>query len=233
VSLPPVVAVSWNVEKGANLPAAAAWLHEVGPDVFFMQELQSGQGEIITELTGMTGHVAAPTAKSSNFTAVFLRPGGPLVFDEEYPHPEALWLSPANITVRLRGSDGVLSPRRISLVSAHLCYCSTGIRLLEAQWMTTLAKPGWLAMVFGDWNSYRTGEGGPWDGYADKAFVANRTRRAPDGSRVSDDEPDRAMTDAGYVELARRPPRPARRHAAHLRLPRPPRTPHRSAAVHH
>ncbi|WUH90294.1 endonuclease/exonuclease/phosphatase family protein [Streptomyces sp. NBC_00433] len=179
MSLPPVVAVSWNVEKGENLHQAADWVRAQSPDIFLMQELQPGQGEIVTELTAMTGYIAAPTAQSSNDNAIFLRECSPLVFDEEFLHPWAPWHAPANVAVRLRDEDETLSPRRISTASAHLCYWSPQIRLAEAQWLSTLSKAGWLAMVFGDWNSYRTGEGGPWDDYADKAFVANRTRRAP------------------------------------------------------
>lgn len=200
---PPVVAVSWNVEKGKNLHEAAAWVRSQKPDVFFMQELQPGQGEIITELTGMTGCIAAPTAQSNNDNAVFLRAGGPLVFDEEFAHPWAPWHAPANLAARLRAEDGTLSPRRIALVSAHLCYWSPQIRLAEAQWMSTLSKAGWLAMVFADWNSYRRGEGGPWEGYQDAAFVANRTYLTDTGQRRTDDRPDREITAAGYVEMAR------------------------------
>lgn len=203
MSLPPVVAVSWNVEKGKNLAEAANWVRAQDPDIFFMQELQPGQGEIVTELTGMTGYTAATTAQSSNDNAIFLRRGGRLVFNEEFLHPWAPWHAPANIAVRLRDEDGTLSPRRISAVSAHLCYWSPHIRFAEGQWMSTLSKAGWLAMVFADWNSYRQGEGGPWEDYQDAAFVANRTYLTDDGRRRTDDRPDRELTAAGYTEMAR------------------------------
>ncbi|WP_433892725.1 hypothetical protein [Streptomyces sp. CA-111067] len=203
MSLPPVEAISANVEKGKNLAEAANWVRAQNPDIFFLQELQPGQGEIVTELTGMTGYIAAPTAQSSNDNAIFLREGGPLVFDEEFSHPWAPWHAPANIAVRFRDQDGTLSPRRIALVSAHLCYWSPQTRLAEAQWMSTLSKAGWLAMVFADWNSYRQGEGGPWEGYQDAAFVANRTYLTSDGRRLTDDRPDRELTAAGFDEMAR------------------------------
>lgn len=199
----PLVTISWNVEKGKNLRQAAAWVASQQPDIFFMQELQPGQGEIVTELTGMAGYIAASTPQSSNDNAIFLRESGPLIFDEEFTHPWAPWHAPANIAIRLQDDDGTLSPRRISAVSAHLCYWSPHVRLAEAQWLSTLSKRGWLAMVFADWNSYRQGEGGPWDRYQDAAFVANRTYPTDGGQRRTDDRPDRELTAAGYVEMAR------------------------------
>lgn len=200
--LSPLVAISCNVEKGIHVRQAAVWVASQAPDVFFMQELQPGQQEIVTELTGMTGYLAAPTGHSPHTNAIFLRDGGPLVFDEEFDQSWAPWHAPANIAVRLRDEDGTLSPRRISLVSAHLCYWSPQVRLVEAQWLSTLSKPGWLAMVFADWNSFRCGEGGPWDAYQDAGFVARRTYATDDGRRRTDDRPDREVTAAGFVEMA-------------------------------
>jgi hypothetical protein len=200
-----ITAVAWNIEKGKNLAQAAEWIRAQAPDLFFMQELQPGQLDTIGDLLKMTGYAAAKRPGSNNDNAIFLRPDSPLVFVEEHKQDWAPWHAPCNITVRLRDADGTLSPRQISAVSGHACYWSPTIRQIESEWYSTLAKSGWLAMVFEDSNSYRKGEGGPWNGYtghADYAFYANRTYQADDGSRRTDDRPAEQMRAAGYVEIA-------------------------------
>ncbi|MFD8947643.1 hypothetical protein ACFV0B_02125 [Streptomyces xanthophaeus] len=198
----PITVVNWNLEKGINLRSGARWVREQRPDLFFQQEVQPDQLAELEELLDMDGHIAVPRPGSSNDNAIFVRRGGPLVCTEEYPQAWAPWHAPANIAVRLRGADGTLSPRQISCVSMHTCYWSPEHRLTEARWCTTLAKPGWLAMCFGDWNSYRVGTEHAWDPYADRAFVANRTYEEA-GQRHTDVRPDRELLAAGYVEIAR------------------------------
>ncbi|MFJ3933763.1 hypothetical protein [Streptomyces sp. NPDC090029] len=61
---------------------------------------------------------------------------------------------------------------------------------------------GWLAMLFGDWNSHRVGTDFAWENYADRAFVANRTYEEADHRRT-DVRPDRELLAACYVEIAR------------------------------
>ncbi|MGW7521789.1 endonuclease/exonuclease/phosphatase family protein [Streptomyces sp. NPDC054796] len=198
-----VTMMGWNIEKGVNWRAAVAFIREIGPDIHFQQEVQPGQLQEQADLLNMDGYPATPTSRiSTNNNAIFLSKTGPFACAETYDHPWAPWKAPANIAVRLRAKDGTLSPRQLSLVCGHACYWSSDIRMIEAQWCSTLAKPGWLALHFWDWNSYRAGEGGDWQDYTDHAYVANRTYQ-DNGTRHSDDRPDREMLAAGYIELAR------------------------------
>lgn len=195
--------VNLNVEKGINWRQAADWIRDQAPDILFMQEVQPGQLRRIGRRLGMKGYLAAPRPGSSNDNAIYVKKRGRVVVVAEHKQASAPWHAPANIAVKLRGADGRLSDRRISLVCWHGCYWSPEHRLSEAKWCSTLAKPGWLSIHFGDWNSYRIGEGGPWDGYEDKAYYVNRTYIDGNGERRNDDRPDREMLDAGYVEAAR------------------------------
>lgn len=199
----PVTMLNWNLEKGINWREGADWVRGQHPDVVFLQEVQPGQLRRIGRRLGMKGYLASHRPASTNDNAIFIRRGGPFAVVAEYPQEWAPWHAPANIAVRLRLPGGGLSDRQISLVSGHGCYWSPEYRLAEAKWCSTLAKPGWLAVHFWDWNSYRVGEGGPWEGYEDTAFYVNRTSLNDAGVRVTNDRPDREMTDAGYVEMAR------------------------------
>lgn len=197
-----IKALGWNVEKGLNTAAAADWVRAQDPDVFFMQEVQPGQLGTLADLLGMNGYLAAHRPGSHNDNAIFLKPRGPLTFVEEFAQDWAPWHAPANITVKLLDPDGTLSPRHMSCVSGHASYFSSELRLIEAQWCTTLAKPGWLSLHFWDWNSYRKGTKIDWTQYEDRAFYVARTYQEG-GRRLTDDRPDRELTDAGYVEMAR------------------------------
>ncbi|REK91104.1 hypothetical protein DY245_06560 [Streptomyces inhibens] len=194
--------LNWNVEKGVNPQLAVAWMAKQNADLICQQEVQPGQLGSLADHLGMDGYGATIRPGSTNDNAIFVKKDGPLVFAEEYAHHWAPWHAPANITVRLRNLDGSLSPRHISCVSGHACYWSADIRRTEAQWCSTLAKPGWLAVHFWDWNSYRAGEGSPWEGYTDHAFVTNRTY-FEGGRRHTDDRPDRELTAAKYIEMGR------------------------------
>lgn len=197
-----ITALAYNVEKGVNQGPATAWIRGLKPDIFFMQEVQLGQLNRLVDLLGMDGYAAAHRPRRNNSTAIFLKRGGPLTFVEEFAQEWAPWQAPANITVKLTDPDGTVSPRHISCVSGHASYFSAEMRLIEAQWCTTLAKPGWLSLHFWDWNSYRAGTVVNWERYEDRAFFAARTY--PEGGRRrTDDRPDRELTAAGYVEMAR------------------------------
>ncbi|MGW6461035.1 endonuclease/exonuclease/phosphatase family protein [Streptomyces sp. NPDC055078] len=192
-----------NVEKGINWVLSADWIRDQDPDIVFQQEVQPGQLHAQAARMGMTGYIA-PSRSGSNDNAIFVKNSGPLVVTEEYRQDWAPWHAPANIAVTFRDPDGALSPRQISCVSGHACYWSPEHRLTEARWCSTLAKPGWLSIHFWDWNSYRADEmaDGWWEGYDDHAFVANRTY-TEGGRRRTDDRPDRELTAAGYIEMAR------------------------------
>ncbi|MEU7205498.1 hypothetical protein [Streptomyces sp. NPDC045470] len=204
----PLTALSWNIEKGIKGQQAAAWVRAQQPDIFFQQELPPDQLTAQAERLGMDGYIAPchpgrdDDLRDRHRNAIFLKRGGPLAFDEEFRQTWMPWSIAANLTVRLRDADGTLSPRRISCVSGQACYWNAGHRRDEARWCSTLAKPGWLAVHFWDWNSYRVGDGPQnWSQYTDHAYVAMRTYDHG-GRRYSDDRPDREMLGAGYVEMA-------------------------------
>ncbi|MET9861933.1 hypothetical protein ABZY93_21950 [Streptomyces smyrnaeus] len=198
-----ITAISWNVEHGRAIDQAAAWVRQQEADIYFAQEVQPGQCDLLADLLDMDGYTAAHRPGSTHSTAIFLKRGGPLAHGETHSQQWwAPWHAPANVTVRVRDTDGTLSPRQISCVSGHACYWSSTNRLIEAEWCATLAKPAWLAMHFWDWNSPRAGEDRPWGGYEDRAYVAARTYYEG-GERRTDDRPDRQMLAAGYVEMAR------------------------------
>ncbi|HEY8985331.1 MAG TPA: endonuclease/exonuclease/phosphatase family protein [Streptomyces sp.] len=198
--------LSWNIRKGEHADAACAWINEQRPDVMFWQEMQAPDLERVTGRLGMLAFPAARTTASGNDNVVFVRPDGPFVVEEAYEHAWAGWHAPANVSVRLALADGGVSPRALSLVCEHSCYWSADRRRDEAQWYTTLAEPGWLTIMGGDWNSYPTGEGPSveeWEKVQDRAFYMNRTYVAADGTRVSDDRADGILRKAKYVDVAR------------------------------
>ncbi|QCX77845.1 hypothetical protein C9F11_21065 [Streptomyces sp. YIM 121038] len=198
----PVKIINWNVEHWSRWQDAADWVRSQEPDLFFAQEVQAEQLDKISKRLGMEGYLAAQVGRSPNENAIFVRPNGPFLFHEEHFQTWAPWHAPANITVWHRGPDGIVGQHPISLVSIHTCYWSADVRLIEAHWCSTLAKPGWLAVIFGDWNSVRTDTTINWRHVGDAAYYANRTY-LQDGKRHTDDRPDREMLAAGYLDLAR------------------------------
>lgn len=194
--------LSWNVRKGTYVKQACAWIGERMPDVVMWQEFQRADRARIEDWLGMEAHLAPPLPGSSNDNAILLRPGGPLAVTAEYEHRWAPWHAPANIEVRLHGADGILSRRGLCLVSKHDCYWSALVRQIEADWLTTLAKPGRLALVMGDWNGFPAGTGIDWESVEDRAFYVNRTHLDGDGVRRTDDRADRTVADAGFTDPA-------------------------------
>ncbi|GAV44743.1 endonuclease/exonuclease/phosphatase family protein [Streptomyces acidiscabies] len=199
--------LSWNIRKGEHADAACAWINEQQPDVVFWQEMQAADLERVTNQLGMLAFPAARTASGNgNDNVIFVRSDGPFVVEDVYGHEWAGWHAPANVSVRLALADGGVSARALSLVCEHSCYWSSERRWDEARWYATLAKPGWLTVAGGDWNSYPTGEGPSaeeWETVQDRAFYMNRTYIAADGTRVSDDRADGIMRGAKYVDVAR------------------------------
>jgi exonuclease III len=196
--------LSYNVRQGRRARQACEWINGRHPDVVFWQELQPDDVTDVETWLGMDAYVAAPRPGSRNDNALFLRPDGPFALKEEYRHSWAPWHAPANIEVRLRGADGELSERTLCLVSKHDCYWSPTLRHIENEWLTTLAKPGWLAAVMGDFNSFRTGTAIDWGTVKDRAFYVNRTHACICcGERHTDDLADRTLLDAGFIEAAR------------------------------
>ncbi|KJK55024.1 endonuclease/exonuclease/phosphatase family protein [Saccharothrix sp. ST-888] len=211
--------LTWNIKKGEQLDAACDVIAEQDPDVVLWQEMQPGDLEKVTARLGMDGYpAAAPLAArfvadgmlpgaSRNDNAILLKSGGPFVKVQAYDHGWAPWHPPANITVRLRASGGsdAESSGILGLVSAHLCYYSAAVREIEADWFSTLAKPGMLTIIGMDRNGYLVGEGPDWDklqlypGF-DRAHWHNRTLRSDDGDRYADDRTDEGMNELGFVD---------------------------------
>ncbi|MEV0263008.1 hypothetical protein AB0I49_16935 [Streptomyces sp. NPDC050617] len=203
-----ITLLDWNVEGGIHWEEAASWMAAQRPDVVFRQELRIRYAQAEARRLGMMCHLGISRANmdrdNPKENAVFLRGDGPLDFFAEHPQSWAPWYAPAHVTVKTRDRDGTLSPRKMALVSGHACHWSPLHRLVEAQWCSTLAQYGQLAIQWWDWNSYREGErdSASWEGYEDHAYVANRTY-LQGGQRITDDRPDRELRAAGYVEIAR------------------------------
>ncbi|MFE0136187.1 hypothetical protein ACFWY6_32165 [Streptomyces sp. NPDC059037] len=195
-----------NIRKGERVDAACDWIREQKPHVVLWQEMQACDLLHVQTRLEMHGYPAAKTSASGNDNVIFLHDDGLFAVTQEHPHSWAGWHAPANVSVKMRNADGQLSPRSLSLVSEHSCYWSASRRMDEANWYTTLAKDGWLAIAAGDWNGYAQGEGPTaqdWERVEDRAFFVNRTWLAEDGSRRTDDRGDRILTAAGFVDAAR------------------------------
>ncbi|MFG2835987.1 endonuclease/exonuclease/phosphatase family protein [Streptomyces zaomyceticus] len=202
----------WNVMKGEHLAEAGAYVAAVRPDVWLAQEILPRHVVPFELATDMRCYPAAAATTSPNDNAIFIRPGSWFEAAEEYKHPDGAWHPPANLAVRDATYRDEPGARRISLVSHHLCYFSADRRLSEAEWCTTLAKPAWLAIIGGDWNSYPSGAGPAPSLWAslleddnpsrDRALYVNRTYEES-GTRHTDDRPDRLLRAAGFVDAAR------------------------------
>ncbi|MFF0481952.1 endonuclease/exonuclease/phosphatase family protein [Streptomyces sp. NPDC004435] len=203
--------LTWNIMRGENLRRVIKHVKDVHPDVWLAQEIQPKHHRLLEQKTGMRCYPAPRTANSINDNAIFVRErdDSPLVVEDVFEHPLNGWHPPANVTLvdeRFRTEHGA---RPLSLVSHHLCYFSPDRRLAEAEWLTTLAKPGWLAFIGGDFNSYPAREA-PTDetwaevlagDHADRAFYTNRTLLFGE-RRISDVRPHSTLTSAGFVDLA-------------------------------
>ncbi|MFC8125932.1 endonuclease/exonuclease/phosphatase family protein [Streptomyces sp. NPDC057302] len=181
-----ITLVFCNIRKGEHVEAACEWIREQTPHVVLWQETQARDLLHVQARLEMHGYPAARTSASGNDNVIFLRDDGPFAVTQKHRHPWAGWHAPANVSVRMRNTDGQLSPRSLSLTSEHSCYWSADRRMDEANWYTTLAKDGWLAIAAGDWNGYAQNEG-----------------PTEDGSRRTDDRGDRILTAAGFVDAAR------------------------------
>ncbi|MCG3038996.1 endonuclease/exonuclease/phosphatase family protein [Streptomyces sp. S1A] len=195
--------LSWNVRKGTYVKQACEWIDERMPDVVMWQEFQRADRARIEDWLGMETYLAPPLPGSSNDNAILVRPGGPLAVTAEYEHRWAPWHAPANIEVRLHGDGGALSRHGLFLVSKHDCYWSALPRQIEADWLTTLAKPGRLALIMGDWSGFPAGTDIDWKAVEDRAFYVNHTYLDGNGIRRTDDRADRTTTDAEFVDPAR------------------------------
>lgn len=197
--------------RGQNLRRVIKHVNDVHPDVWLAQEIQPKHHRHLEQKTGMRCYPAPRTPNSINDNAIFVRErdDSPLVVKDVFEHPLNGWHPPANLTLVHEPFLAERGARPLSLVSHHLCYFSAGRRLDEAEWLTTLAKPGWLAFIGGDFNSYPVNEAPSdetWEQvlaeeHADRAFYTNRTLLFGE-RRVSDVRPHSTLTSAGLVDLA-------------------------------
>ncbi|WP_172388138.1 hypothetical protein [Streptomyces sp. MNP-20] len=196
--------ISWNVQKGRHTEQACRWIAAQRPDIVAWQELQPGDLKKVQGLLRLHGYPAVKLHGSTNDNSIFVHDDGLFMVEEEYEHGWAPWHAPANIEVRLRGAGEDVSQRKLSVVSTHDCYWSSTVRLQEAEWATTLAKPGYLCIRTGDGNGFPTDAPDiDWSKVEDKAFMVNRTYLAEDGTRRTDDRADRILTAAGFIDAAR------------------------------
>ncbi|MEU8919496.1 endonuclease/exonuclease/phosphatase family protein [Kitasatospora sp. NPDC048545] len=197
--------IYWNVEHGKHLDEACEWLASQRPDLVFWGELQPGDQGRVQDALGMAGYLAAHTPVSPNQNAIFLRPDGPFEFAVEHTaqHRRAPWHPKANLQVAIRDEHGNTGPGLLALVCEHSCYWSPTLRLIEAEWYSTVSKADGRVLAMGDWNSPPVGEEPDLARITDLQFLHNRTYLHPTLGRIPDTRPDETMAAAGYVDLAR------------------------------
>ncbi|MGW8374245.1 endonuclease/exonuclease/phosphatase family protein [Streptomyces sp. ODS28] len=206
-----ITVAQWNVEHdgghdGQRWEAAHELLRSYAPDIVLRQEMTHSHAQGRKRLydaeraLGLRGFLAPATPESPNACGVFLNTD---VFEplHEYRHETLRWHPPCNLVVRF-----ACHPVPLSLTSFHLCSFDPDTRLTEAQWLTTLAKPGMVSLIAGDANSYPHAPERirlpDWDAVEDRSHIAHRTIPDPSG-RYSDTRPDAILTTAGFQDLAR------------------------------
>jgi exonuclease III len=204
----------WNIEAGGGRNGerrdlALDILAEYSPDVVLQQEAKHSRerGGLLMHATEkrlkLRGFLAAPNpyADADIATAVYVRPD---LFHvaEARPRAKPWWLHPCHVVARLDNC-----PVPLNLISFHMCCFDANQRLTEASWLAMQAGPGMVTLAAGDTNSYpRNPERlalPDWDNVTDRAHMVHRTYVDADGHRRSDTRPDAALTDAGYLDLAR------------------------------
>ncbi|MCX5357303.1 endonuclease/exonuclease/phosphatase family protein [Streptomyces sp. NBC_00124] len=209
-----VTVAVWNIEadggrNGEHRDLALDVLSELEPDVFLQQEATFSRDRGSERLhaaekrLALRGFLSAhnPYADADIATAVYLRP---TMFDvvEARPRAKPWWLHPCHVVARL-GS----CPVPLHLLSFHMCCFDANQRLAEASWTAILAQPGMVTLAAGDTNSYPRNPEllalPNWAAVTDRAHMVHRTYLDADGHRRSDTRPDTALTDAGYLDLAR------------------------------
>jgi exonuclease III len=204
----------WNIEadggrNGERRDLALDILAEHNPDVVLQQEAKHSRerGGLLLHATEkrlkLRGFLAAPNpyVDADIATAVYVRPEMFQVA-EARPRAKPWWLHPCHVVARLDNC-----PVPLNLISFHMCCFDANQRLTEACWLAMQAGPGMVTLAAGYTNSYpRNPE--PlalpnWDKVSDRAHMVHRTFLDADGHRRSDTRPDAALTDAGYLDLAR------------------------------
>ncbi|MFI6434453.1 endonuclease/exonuclease/phosphatase family protein [Streptomyces sp. NPDC050759] len=207
-----VTAAVWNIKadggrNGEHRHLALDVLTEYEPDIFLQQEAKFSRerGSELVHATekrlSLRGFLSAPNpyADADIATAVYLRP---TMFDvvEARPRAKPWWLHPCHVVARLG-----TCPVPLNLISLHMCCFDANQRLTEACW--TAMHAGAVTLAAGDTNSYpRNPERlalPDWAAVTDRAHMVHRTYLDADGHRRSDTRPDAALTDAGYLDLAR------------------------------
>ncbi|MFE5594592.1 hypothetical protein [Streptomyces sp. NPDC056549] len=210
--MPLIRIACWNVQKGRNFSAAADHLNDWRPDIWLAQDILPAHQVLFEQATAMRCYPASTNLNTPNGNAVFVRAGGSFDVSATYPHPSAPWRPPANLSLAAMEADGQRGPSGLSMVSVHLCDFSAVTRNVEADWCTTLAVSGQLAVIGGSWNSFPTDEGPGSDLWRrllseenparDPSLYTSRTYME-NSLRHTDDRPDRIMTSAGFIDAAR------------------------------
>ncbi|MFH8993245.1 endonuclease/exonuclease/phosphatase family protein [Streptomyces sp. NPDC017940] len=208
-----ITVAQWNIEHDGGTDAKR-WekAHDIvrghRAEVFLRQEMtyshQHGHRRLheAEHVLGLRGFITPATPENQNVTGVFLD-HDLFTVDAVYPHTALTWHPVCNIVAYFDGC-----PRPISFASFHLCFFDADTRLTEARRLTSLTKPGTVALFGGDCNSYpRNPEPRTplpdWDTVSDRAHMVHRTYLDPQGHRHSDTRPDTELTTAGYIDLAR------------------------------
>jgi hypothetical protein len=207
-----------NVERDGGgdqevLSKVCAVQRKVAPHVLLRQEATHSHrdDQLLLKLQaywlGMVGFMGPARGDGLRpYSAVFLDPD---LFPQITVHgqQDQWWLPPANVEVRLAGTD-----RPLALLSYHLTAHSVSDREQQADWMVTLLGKGLEVIAGGDSNSFPepAGERVPvpdarevatWSG----PRQVHRARETAWGSGVwvADTEPDRRLRRGGYIEAGR------------------------------
>lgn len=196
--------MSWNTlyggldgEDDRRFKLQAEIVAETAPDILLLQEGKRFEADgnrrlfDVERAFGMRGFLALAPTTGQN-TAVFVRPGVELVSftsDSSHFHHAA-----AFVTVRVPGFE-----RPVTFISVHLCPVGVPMRLIEVANLVTLAAPGALVLIAGDFNSISPYDPEPEWGTLSRHHKARYT--GPDG-KTADRRVLETLYGAGYVDVA-------------------------------
>ncbi|MEU7205499.1 endonuclease/exonuclease/phosphatase family protein [Streptomyces sp. NPDC045470] len=213
--------VNWNLElNGKNDPAlrraAHAQVKDLKPDLLTRQEMWGADADGHTlfhddkRALGLEGEMGPDACTALFFTPRLFAP----VRDWHQARGPKWVLPPTALTLRYlpAGDDAV--PFVAS--SSHSPYASSTQRLLEAEWLTTLADKAWRrpdgtwctlpVLIAGDHNSYpEPGVAGDpplpdLNNIKNRAHRVHRTFIGPDGKRHMDIRPDQTLRAENLME---------------------------------
>ncbi|MDY1449108.1 endonuclease/exonuclease/phosphatase family protein [Pseudomonas aeruginosa] len=164
----PLTVLTWNTlfagrdgAEDTRAQAQAAFIQQIRPDVFLMQEAKGfdANGAVwlhaLEHAIDMRGFLAVAPRTGQN-VAIFIRaPLRPLAFEADGAHfHHAL----AMLRVAVPGSEAP-----VTFISTHLCPNGPQARLREAGYLAVQAAPEKLTLVTGDFNSASPHDSDPMD----------------------------------------------------------------------